>query len=161
MTIGEVISLIVNNGACETTTPCGLPTLPEGLELPDDVRKFYRAVGGATLFRDANFTVEIVGPEDFVRANPVIVGEDCPEDISFDWFVIAKSGEQCVTIDLAPEYHGRCYDSFWDCHGVAGDCAIVAFSFSELLELLAEGRGESWYWLREDFSALGDAYDGR
>ena len=82
------------------------------------------------------------------------MGEDGLGDISFDWF-----GEQYVTIDLAPERLGRCYDSFWDRHGVPGECQIVATNFGSFLEQLIEGRGTYWYWLGKAFNQLGDAYD--
>jgi len=63
-----------------------------------------------------------------------------------------------VTIDCSPTRLGRCQDGFWDRHAVAGSCPLVALSFAELLERLVEGRGERWYWLRDD-PGYGDAYD--
>lgn len=159
MTVSELIVQLANDESCDTIPSQGLPNISEGLDLPNDVQEFYQAFAGAVLYRDADYAIEIVRPQEFVRANPVIVGEDCPEDISFDWFIIAKSGGQYVTIDLSQVRHGRCYDSFWDRHGVAGDCAIVAGSFTVLLERLMDGRGQRWYWLRDDYSPIGDAYD--
>lgn len=54
---------------------------------------------------------------------------------------------------------GRCYDSNWEIHGVAGSCPIIANSFTELLERLVMNNGKHWYWLQDDFTSLGDAYD--
>jgi len=159
MTIGELIDRLANDESCEATLARKLPELPTGLELPADIREFYQAFSSAMLFRDSECAIEVVAPERFVRANPVIVGDDCPEDISFDWFIVAESGGQYLTVDLHPKRRGRCYDSFWDRHGVAGDCPIVAFSFTELLEQLLDARGEYWYWLQDEFDTLGDAYD--
>jgi hypothetical protein len=93
-----------------------------------------------------------------VRANPIIVEDDCPDDISYDWFILGQAGEQYITIDIAPERHGRCYDSFWDRHGLVGECSIVALSFADLLQRLWKGKGDYWYWLADDFKCIGDAY---
>jgi hypothetical protein len=80
-------------------------------------------------------------------------------DISYDWFIIGKSSEQYITIDLNPDRLGRCYDSFWDRHGVPADCQIIAKSFTDLLQKLFDGNGDYWYWLKDDFTYIGDAYD--
>jgi len=159
MNIQKLVSRLVSDESCKTTPARGLPDLPEGLELPSDLRAFYETLGGADLFPDAKYSMELVSPDDFLRANPIIVGEECQEDISFDWFIVGRSGGQHVTIDLHPDRHGRCYDSFWDCHGVAGECAIIALSFSDLLHRLLEAGGTRWFWLCDDFAPLGDAYD--
>ena len=95
-----------------------------------------------------------------VLANPVIVGELCEEDISSKWYIICKdSDSNYITIDLATERLGRCYDSFWDRHGVVGECAIIARNFTELVMELFNSQGESLYWLGSDHQYLGDAYD--
>jgi hypothetical protein len=101
-----------------------------------------------------------VEPSGFVLANPVIVGELCPEDITAEWYIVAHAGSQeTLTIDLNSSRLGRCYDSFWDRHGVPGSCKIIALSFTDLLRRLIENSGRYWYWLRDDFKSLGDAYD--
>ena len=52
------------------------------------------------------------------------------------------------------------YDSFWDRHGVVGECAVVARSFTELLSNLFYNQGDDYpYWLEADFEYIGDAYD--
>ena len=40
-----------------------------------------------------------------------------------------------------------------------GDCPVIAKSFTELLSQLVKNKGKRWYWLKEDFESLGDAYD--
>jgi hypothetical protein len=52
-----------------------------------------------------------------------------------------------------------CYDSFHEVHGMPGSCAVVALSFTDLLERLLAARGGHWYWLEPGFASLGDAYD--
>ncbi len=157
MAMTELLNQLRRLDDCEILAPSGVPSV--GLPLPHDVEEFYRLCGGATLYRRAFYTIEIVAPNDFVRANPVIVGEDGKDDISYDWFVIAKAGEQYITIDLNESRIGRCYDSFWDRHGVVGECQVVASSFEQLLAQLIQGRGTYWYWLQDEFQSLGDAYD--
>ena len=54
-----------------------------------------------------------------ILANPVIIGELCEEDISSKWYIICKDLEEnYITFDSSVERNGRCYDSFWDRHGV-------------------------------------------
>lgn len=64
-----------------------------------------------------------------------------------------------ITIDLEKERLGRCYDSFWDRHGVVGECAVIAQTFTELVSQLYSNQGKSLFWLDDKFNYLGDAYD--
>lgn len=157
MSVKELIRQLRNRNDCQVRPPAGIPTV--GPPLPTDIEEFYELCGGAKLFTGTDYAITIVSPDEFIRANPVIVGEDATDDISYNWFIIAKAGEQFITIDLNRSRSGRCYDSFWDRHGIAGVCQIVAKSFERLLEQLVEGNGAHWYWLHEDFQSLGDAYD--
>ncbi|MEK4180757.1 SMI1/KNR4 family protein [Aeribacillus sp. FSL K6-1121] len=160
MRIENLINKIKSLGDCVVYPPAGIPNVSTSHILPDDVYKFYELCGGALLFEKADYSILIVPPLDFQLANPIIVGELCEEDISSDWYICAtdRNGEY-ITIDLNPGRLGRCYDSFYDRHGVVGECSIIATSFTDLLERLIENRGRHWYWLQEDFIPLGDAYD--
>ena len=157
--LGQLLARIEQDAGCTMEKAVGTPTLSVGLSLPEDLRAFYTRTGGMTLFLSAPYGVEIVAPSQFVRANPIIVGEECAEDISHDWFIVGRSSEQYITIDLRKEAMGRCYDSFWDRHGVAGSCPVIASSFSALLASLYEAKGQHWFWMADDFTPLGDAYD--
>ncbi len=111
------------------------------------------------MFVNEDYPMRIVPPREFVLANPIIVGERCFDDISSHWYIVGRGGtEEMVTIDCSPPRLGRCYDSFWDRHGVAGSCPIVALSFTELLQRLLKQEGGYWYWLADDAPAHGDAY---
>jgi len=93
-------------------------------------------------------------------ANPVIVGELCEEDISSKWYIICKDVEDnYITFDSSLERNGKCYDSFWDRHGVVGECSIVAITFTDLLLNLYNSGGKELFWLSDSFHYLGDAYD--
>ncbi len=146
---------------CSVAAPRGQPALREGHHVPDDLAEFYELAGGVSLFEHGTYPSRVVGPEGLVRANPEIVGTECPGDISDAWYIVARGGsEEAITIDCSGERSGRCHDSFWDCHGVAGECRVVALSFTELLGRLVDARGGYWYWLAGDAPAYGDAYDG-
>lgn len=144
---------------CEVLGPSKLPVLRPGDVLPDDLREFYRLCGGIRLFVGAEYPLGIVEPGGFVRANPEIVGAECPDDITDSWYIVARGGsEEAISIDCHADRLGRCYDSFWDRHGVAGECAIVAMSFTELLRRLVSANGGYWYWLAGQGAGYGDAY---
>ncbi|MHC5354591.1 SMI1/KNR4 family protein [Myroides sp. LJL115] len=112
------------------------------------------------LFQNTEYSIKIVGADEFTRANPVIVGEDVEDDISYNWYIIAHdNNSQYISIDLTKDRLGYCYDSFWDRHGLVGEQPIIAKSFTELLKRLYNSKGKSWYWTESDFSFYGDAYD--
>ena len=158
--IQQLIDIVRSLPDCVVLAPLGQPTLRAGDELPEDLREFYQKCGGVRLFTSARYPIDIVRPDEMTRANPEIVARECPDDISDAWYVAARGGsEEALSIDCHPERLGRCYDSFWDRHGVVGDCAVVATSFSDLLERLVDARGGYWYWLEDTFVGYGDAYD--
>jgi antitoxin YokJ len=145
---------------CSVLTPAGQPVVREGHVLPSDLAAFYALAGGAILFENSEFPAAIVPAERLLEANPIIVGQQIEEDISASWYTIVDDmGGNYLTIDLDPTRLGRCYDSFWDRHGVRGSCPIIATSFTDLLSRLIRNEGEHWYWLEPDFESLGDAYD--
>lgn len=161
MDIKELVTRITNLDDCIVAPPNGLPLLEEGYELPLDLKRFYELCGGVSLFVSSENAIHIVPPEEFVLANPVIVGERCEYDISSHWYIVARDeNRDYLTIDLSKERLGRCYDSFWEKHGQPGDCPIIANCFTELLSRLIDNKGDRWYWLQDNFVSLGDAYDG-
>lgn len=156
----DLIDRIAATPGCHVFEPSGQPHLEPGHRLPDDLREFHRRCGGADLFVDADFTAHISAPTELVLANPVIVGQRVTDDISDSWYIVGRGGgSEFLSIDLHPDRRGVCYDSFFEVHGVPGSCAIVARSFTDLLERLLDAQGGHWYWLEPDFEGLGDAYD--
>ncbi len=159
-TIRDLLARIERTADCRVLPAAGSPRLRPGEALPPDLDIFYKLCGGVEFFHGADYPVRVVGPDSFVRANPVILGEDHPEDRSDRWYIVAVGvAEEAISIDLGTARLGRCYDSFWDSHGVAGSCAIIAESFSELLEELLRAEGGYWFWLGPGFGRFGDAYD--
>ena len=134
----DIIEKIKNTPNCIVLPPNGAPQTEKGISVPLDVKEFYTLCGGINFFQREEFPIEIVTPSDFVRANPVIAGEEWNDDLSFNWFIIGKSegsGGQYITMDLGNDRLGQCYDSYWDKH-VNFECPIIAKSFTELLILM-------------------------
>ncbi len=157
----QTIAQIASTQGCFLKPPNGLPVLPHGFELPEDLRSFYLVAGGATLFSGAGFQFNIVAPSDLVSTNLRLVGSAQCGDISDSWFSVAEDGNgDYLSIDLGPGHRGRCYDSFPETPGVVGGTPVIATSFTDLLLRLLANRGEHPYWLAPGFVSLGDAYDG-
>jgi len=156
----RLLDQIGRTHGCTVASPNGQPVLRESERLPDDVAEFYRLVGGVSLFEDGEYPMRVLGPDEFIRANPEIARTECPDDITDSWYIVAQGGRvDSISIDCSPARIGRCYDSFWDRHGVVGECLIVALSFTELLQRLFDGAGGYYYWLASD-PGYGDAYAG-
>ncbi|CAH2464111.1 MULTISPECIES: SMI1/KNR4 family protein [Bacillus] len=154
----EIIKTLPN---CRVHEPTKFPEFDKDKHmLPSDVKEFYSLCGGLILFENEEYAIHIVKPEEFVLANPIIIGELCAEDISSNWYIIGNDRmDGYVTIDLSEERLGRCYDSFFDRHGIVGESKIIANSFTDLLKNLINNQGQYWYWLKTNFESLGDAYD--
>jgi hypothetical protein len=156
----RLVERIAGTEGCTVSLPAELPTIGPPHVLPVDVREFYELCGGATLFEDSDYPLVLVPPDQVVRANPVIIGEACDEDRSASWYIVARDlHRNYITIDCSQERLGRCYDSSFDRHGIAGSCPVVATSFTDLIDRLLSNAGQHWYWLRPGFQSLGDAYD--
>jgi hypothetical protein len=159
MDIKKLIKKIMDTDDCFVSPSKGLPNIPSEYKLPKDLEDFYKFCGGAMLYQSSAYGIEIVNPDKFIRANPVIRDEEGKDDISYHWYIVGKSDEQIITIDLNESRNGRCYDSFWDRHAMPGNCPIIAESFADLLQNLLNGKGVYWYWLEDKFHEIGDAYD--
>jgi len=167
MTIIDVIQSASERTDITLFPPAGLPVLQAGHQLPDDLLQFYRRCGGMRIGKGLALT--ILPPEQVSLANPLVLKDlsadqlrDISDDITWSWYAIARDDNgDYLSIDLDPGRNGRCYDSFWDCHGVPGSCPIIARSFTELLERLIQADPPSGqpYWFSESFAVLGDAYD--
>lgn len=160
MSILTILEAIKKTPDCRVFSPKGLPKPRETHHLPLDVQNFYKSCGGAILYESSGYSTLIVPPNRIIPANPVIVGGEHEDDITFSWYIIcADDNGNYLTIDLGRKYLGRCYDSFSDRHGVRGSCPVIARSFSELINRLLANNGQHWYWLQDNFESLGDAYD--
>lgn len=153
--IGTLIDFIKRSSQCQILPAQGLPSLPEEYALPDDLRFFYQACGGAEIFTESGFMIRIVSPEALILTNTVIFGnmaleartwEELNYHPSRSWHRVAQGdGEtQYVSIDLARIDAGICYDSHWVNH--PGNSQTVAHSFTEFLYRTIIARGKRYYW---------------
>ncbi len=131
-----------------------------GVALPNDLREFVNLCNGVHLFEYAECPIHILGLDRMHRSNTVIRGVDGEGHPSYSWFLIAdlENGDY-VSIDLAPERSGKCYQSFWTTHSLVGQSPIVATSFTDFLRRAIANGGDYYWWLKEGFHRLGDAYD--
>jgi len=159
--IRELISRLREDATCVFAQPVGEDAAtPPGL--PDDLRQFYETCGGLVMFSDAPFVWVIAGPHELVPTNLEVLGEQVDDDITASWFVIARQqgdSSALISIDLGPDRLGWCYDSDVEIHGLVGDSAVLAHSFTELLDELIDARGQYIFWEDERFVSKGDAYD--
>jgi len=111
MDIYDLINNIKQLSDCNLLSPDGLPAVRDPHILPSDLRAFYAVCGGAVLFKNAVFPMEIVTPKQFTLANPVIFARVNKEhltriedDISWSWYIIGCGlNSQYITIDLSLE----------------------------------------------------------
>jgi hypothetical protein len=160
VSISQLLERISRTGGCSISAPEPAVVRPRGLAWPDDLAEFYGKCGGLSLFASSDYAVRILPPDLVVSANLTILGEEFPDDRSSEWVTIAAlPNGDFISLDLDRDRLGHCYDSSHEVHGLIGSCAIVAGSFSQLLESLLDADGGHWFWLEKGFSSLGDAYD--
>ena len=130
-----------------------------GQRLPDDLRQFYLACGGALLFADHDAPYEIVEPELLRPVGPVVLGDD-DTTVPASWICLCYVQDaNYVAIDLPAKPTGEVWliDCFHETIGLEGDSTIIALSFREFLERALASKGQH-YWLGEHPS-YGDAYE--
>jgi hypothetical protein len=167
MNIIELIQRIAGAPDCRIFPPSGIPDFPaRDQALPPDLKAFYERCGGMELFPGSTFGFRIVGPDEFVPANPLLLGDfylknknEIDADESSGWFLIARgtASNQFIVIDLSAKKTGWCYDAFWEVFGTQNS-KVVARSFTELVERLHAARGTDLYWEHNGFD-LGHAYE--
>jgi hypothetical protein len=158
--LAGLLDAIGRDGDCSVGASGGQPAV--GRPIPGDLREFYELCGGVELFRSANYPWVISGVDQLVATNPVVIGTQVEDDITSTWYVIAREGgdsSALISIDLGLRKPGWCYDSDWEVHGVAGSCAVLSHSFTDLLEALYLAKGDYLFWGSTEFAGLGDAYD--
>lgn len=152
MTVDEFLQFAERARGWQVLERGGLPPLAAA---PHDLARFLERCGGVVTHADVAIGARVV------PAQEAILGGRDDDDRSAHWVVIAEDDDSSTAlravIDLHPRRHGRVYDGFWDRFGVAGSMPVIALSFTDLLERLAESSGEP-YWTGDDLR-LGDAYD--
>jgi hypothetical protein len=157
----EIVAELRGRPDCHFRPATRLPVLPPDLRLPPDLAAFYERFSEARLFISdrGEARCSIQSPEELVQVGQVILGCPTVEGIERSWYAVVNVCEgDYVAIDLLPERLGRCYDCFHETYGWPGYCTVIALSFTELLNCLAEM--DDWlFWLDDAFQGYGDAYD--
>lgn len=171
MFIKELVEIVTKISDCIVYPSNGLPIVPDGYILPNDIKEFYSLCGGMDLYLNTEgFFYKILPPEKFLFANSEILGEETvleissseeyQGDVTLDCFtIVSDSNGDFLVTDLNKMRHGLCYDAFHETYGLVGDMPIIAKSFTELLKKLIKNEGKSIFWLDDNFEPLGDAYD--
>jgi hypothetical protein len=96
--VRSLIYAIAEMPGCRVHPPVGLPVLQNGHALPDDLRTFYEACGGAELFEWAAFPISVSSPRNLRPSNRTILVRvtekelASPEyDFSHSWYIIGES----------------------------------------------------------------------
>ncbi|MHC4252463.1 MAG: SMI1/KNR4 family protein, partial [Planctomycetota bacterium] len=129
MNAKELIDNIRATPDCLVLPPAGLPEINPEHVLPPDAADLYSLCGGLVLFESIAFPVTVLPPARVKLANrQIALLQDATDsdDISWSWYTIADDGNgDYFTVDCAPQRLGRCYNSFHETHGIAGQTPIV------------------------------------
>jgi len=171
LTLTELLDSIAHAPDCIILPVAGQPNIGPTHVVPEDVRVFYDWCGGVVIARGSPYEARIVGPDECVLANDVILGnivgdfatvvrEQLSADASRDWYIIAAiENANYLAIDFGRPHNGRCYDAFCETYTSPGQMPVIATSLTVLIAHLYEHRGQRWYWLQPGFHPSGDAYD--
>lgn len=168
----ELLDHLQHAPDCRILPAAGQPTISPEHVVPEDVRAFYDLCGGVVIGDGFPYEVRVVGPNECVLANEVILADNTlgdladevrdqlSGDVSRDWYIIAEvENGNYLVIDFGRRHTGRCYDAFWETYATPGQMPVVAMSLTALIQRLYEHRGRHWYWLQPEFERVGDAYD--
>lgn len=156
--VSDLLDRIARLPGCSVLPPTGPP--PDGLVLPPGLTALYRMCGGLRLFHGSDYPLTVRPPNGLVPVNQVLLDRWPLGDHSDTWYALADTGDgDLIAVDLDPDRLGRCYDSSAWTHAIAGSCAVVATSPTDLLTRAVTGNGDRWWWLQPGFRSLGDAYD--
>lgn len=161
MSVKELLDLVAASSRAVVLPPAGRPTVGAGYRLPQDLAEFYKLCGGIEfLDTPQHYGVIVSPPAQLLPTNPILIGEQVDDDITSSWHVIGRTfNNDLISIDLHPARLGRCYDSFYEVHGVPGSCEVIAASFSAMLMEFLNDPGDGWYWTSPGWPRLGDAYE--
>ena len=155
----ELLALLQSRADCQFSRPSGLPSIPPDFRLPDDLAAFYEQFSEAGLFSDDGFDprCHILPPDQFAQVGSFILGEATTTGIECSWFALADVRDgNYIAIDLLPSRLGWCYDCFHETYGDPSYCEVIALSFTELLNHLADAE-DRLFWLEDDFKGYGNA----
>lgn len=118
MILTAFLDHIALDPSCIIVAPRGQRKIGPGQVVPEDMQAFYDACGGLIIAQGSPYEVRITGPDECVRANDVILGEDALGDLAavvreqlsgnalWDWYVIVEvDNGNYLAIDLGGGPH--------------------------------------------------------
>jgi len=131
-------------------------------ELPEDLKTFYRRYKTVKLFSDSEeWQYRFVFVDEIHCVGFDILGQFYEKDNTSSWFTVCDvMDSNYLAIDLASKRDNEWnyIDCFHETFGIAGECKIIAKSFTELLERCLHSGG-TLYYLQKGFQGYGDALE--
>ncbi len=159
--IESIIAAMRSHPHCKVSPPAGLPIVPPGISLPEDLTRFYELAGSAVIneHHKCACPTRILRPNEFERVDQAINGQLFASGPFENWFAVADVGDgNYVSIDLHPDNFGLCYDSFHETFAMPGYVSVIANSFTDFLSRLLKHTEDSTYWLQGELG-LGEAFE--
>jgi antitoxin YokJ len=131
-------------------------SIPSPLVIPREVSEFYGLCNGVELFNSKDYRFEIVPFDQIVPFTSVLSAfyVECKgERISDYWYRIGLEAEIYIYVDFHPKRNGRCYHVSFD------DFQLIALSFSQILSMILNTKGEYPEWYSVDFSPPAEICD--
>ncbi len=133
-----------------------------GYELPDDLKIFYRRYKTVRLFPDrGGWQYRFVFVNEIHCVGFDILGKYYKKNNTASWFTICDLMDgNYIAIDLASNKNNQWnyIDCFHETFGIAGECEVIAKTFTEFLERCLYS-GDRLYYLEKDFQGYGDALE--
>src|SRR5436190_21183044 len=148
VTLDDILTELQSREDCDFRSATRPPALPPDVRLPDDLAMFYSQFSEARLFGPDDPRCHISAPADFVNIGLAVCSERTTDPVQEYWYALAHVRDgNYFAIDLHPSRLGRCYDVFHECFlDMPDECAIIALSFTELLQRTAAAGDNAW-WL--------------
>ena len=156
--LDDIFDELQSRDDCTFRPPTGLPKLPEGLRLPDDLSAFYARFSEARLFgHKSDPRYHILPPEEFAQIGIAICGEETSEPIQKSWYSLAHVQDgNYIAIDCGASRPGYCYDAFHETIRLLSYCKVIARTFTELMNIAILAGDDAW-WIEDGFQGYGYA----
>lgn len=155
LNIQTVLAKLINMDGC-VFYPVAVDrgSINESVRLPNDLMYFYEQYDGAILFKNSDYPFSIPKFSEFIRTDYLLLDFLTPSEfdeytknsITLNWYCIGEgeSLSEYLSIDLSPERIGWIFICNWRIY--AGECYLIAKSFTELLNKIIESEGNYQFW---------------
>jgi len=130
--------------------------------LPEDLKTFYRRYKTVQLFPyRGGWQYRLVPIDEIHCVGFDILGQFYEKDNTTSWFTISDLMDgNYIAVDLASKKDNQWnyIDCFHETFGLAGECMIIAKTFTEFIERCLHS-GDKLFYLEKDFQSYGDALE--